>query len=780
MRIRSILATVVLIGGTVAIGLAAPASAATFTVTTTADVVNAADGVTSLREAFASANASAGDDTINLGVGLTYTLTECAAGPLVHDQVSVLTLDGNGSTLQQTCDATRLLTMDDPQPSRLELVDIGLIGGPNVASVGVEGMAVQASATGLVGLLNVEITGFASPGGNVVHAGMGHPTAPYQISIVDSQIHDNVGTAVSGDTTSIRVVNSSIADNTGSGLSIADGWPMVIDGATITGNGGSGIETTGQGFLLHTFTVTNSTISDNGRVGLRCSQCGGVTISGSTIQGNGVTGAGLRRGGVSVVLGQPSTTGSAPLTVTDSVISDNQTNDPASAGGITMSAAAPSVAGAQAPVTVITGGSINDNVSGGSGGGVRIDNGRLTITGTTIEGNTATVDGGGIRYSDPSGPYDLSLQDVIVQSNTAGRDGGGLSVDDTAAVQIVGSMIAANHATSRGGAMGVHSLSVSLDSSRITGNSSVEGGGIHYTGDGFAVRTSTLDANTTVSNGGAVFADVAGFGLIENSTITGNTAGKGGGLAEVSGAFTYDHVTSAANSAIEGGDVWQPSPAPITITRSALVSTAGSPCLVSTATTSSSVFSDGSCGAGPTDLVTAADPLLGPLADNGGPTPTRLPQASSPLGGRVAVAVCTLTVDQRGTTRPQGAACDAGAVEIVEAAATILGTSRSEVISGTASADVIQALAGSDVVFALGGADDVDGGEGADLLFGGEGADRLVGGNGPDLLDGGPGADVLVGGNGPDILIVGAGDTATGGHGPDVCWFPGARRAVDC
>ncbi|MEK6804092.1 MAG: DUF4347 domain-containing protein, partial [Nitrospirota bacterium] len=47
---------------------------ATYTVTTTNDVINGADGVTSLREAIIAANNAAGADTIILGAG-TYTLT---------------------------------------------------------------------------------------------------------------------------------------------------------------------------------------------------------------------------------------------------------------------------------------------------------------------------------------------------------------------------------------------------------------------------------------------------------------------------------------------------------------------------------------------------------------------------------------------------------------------------------------------------------------------------------------------------------------------------------
>ena len=64
-------------------------------------------------------------------------------------------------------------------------------------------------------------------------------------------------------------------------------------------------------------------------------------------------------------------------------------------------------------------------------------------------------------------------------------------------------------------------------------------------------------------------------------------------------------------------------------------------------------------------------PLLAALADNGGPTLTHLPSAFSPAGGVIPVGTAglcdgTRPDDQRGTARPQGAACDAGAVEYAE------------------------------------------------------------------------------------------------------------------
>ena len=63
---------------------------------------------------------------------------------------------------------------------------------------------------------------------------------------------------------------------------------------------------------------------------------------------------------------------------------------------------------------------------------------------------------------------------------------------------------------------------------------------------------------------------------------------------------------------------------------------------------------------------TSADPQLGALTDNGGPTLTMLPSATSPLVGEVAAGACTaqVTADQRGVTRPRGAACTVGAVEV--------------------------------------------------------------------------------------------------------------------
>jgi CSLREA domain-containing protein len=92
------------------------------------------------------------------------------------------------------------------------------------------------------------------------------------------------------------------------------------------------------------------------------------------------------------------------------------------------------------------------------------------------------------------------------------------------------------------------------------------------------------------------------------------------------------------------------------------------------------------CGfvAAPSDLVgttaNPVDPLLAPLADYGGPTPTHALLSNSPAINAIPVADCVydddgnpntpgvpLTTDQRGVHRPQGAACDIGAYEFAPA-----------------------------------------------------------------------------------------------------------------
>jgi hypothetical protein len=231
----------------------------------------------------------------------------------------------------------------------------------------------------------------------------------------------------------------------------------------------------------------------------------------------------------------------------------------------------------------------------------------VTISGLTITGGLAINGGGGI---DNSGT--LTVTDTAISGNSADAIGGGI-FNDYGTLTISGSTISNNSA------FGLH----------VPG----EGGGVGSFGT-LRISDSTISGNRTGGDGGGI-ANLSGTLTISDSTISENTAGgDGGGIA---GAVTLTGTILDD----PGGNVFG-----------------------SLSSLGHNLFSDtpGS-GLDPTDQINTA-PLLGPLADNGGPTFTRALLPGSPAidGG---VAVVGVTTDQRGVSRPQGAAPDIGAFEAV-------------------------------------------------------------------------------------------------------------------
>ena len=182
--------------------------------------------------------------------------------------------------------------------------------------------------------------------------------------------------------------------------------------------------------------------------------------------------------------------------------------------------------------------------------------------------------------------------------------------------------------------------------------------------------------------------------------------------------------------------------------------------------------------------------MIGALANNGGPTQTRALLLGSPAIDLVPLSSCTVSADQRGVARPQGAGCDSGSYEhlptLPQQCSGNIGNYN--IIQGTNGNDNLNGGAGRDLIFAYGGDDKLTGGSGDDCLVAGPGVDRLVGGSGKDVLiggedndrlDGDSGNDNLFGGNGNDDLRGGSGsdlidgeagvDDARGGSGTDTC-----------
>ena len=113
-----------------------------------------------------------------------------------------------------------------------------------------------------------------------------------------------------------------------------------------------------------------------------------------------------------------------------------------------------------------------------------------------------------------------------------------------------------------------------------------------------------------------------------------------------------------------------------------------------------------------------------------------------------ASTTVTIPSQQNPAAAPGGGAAPAAGGQIGKPAprcagkkATIVGTSRRDVLRGTRRADVIVSLGGNDLVKAARGNDAVCAGSGKDVVLGQAGNDRLIGGAGSDRLVGGPGRD---------------------------------------
>lgn len=334
---------------------------------------------------------------------------------------------------------------------------------------------------------------------------------------------------------------------------------------------------------------------------------------------------------------------------------------------------------------------ISGNTGGAYGGGLfaYTYSGNVSISGSTISGNL--VEGGGLqpppprepnttgrelaqrltaRLNDPErrpaalrggpgvssqgggglvivGDGDIEVTDSTISGNQADAGAGLVAISGYGSVSVARSTFSANQADQFGGAGVLQAkYAVSLSNSTISGNSS---GGLN---GGFALYSSAAGPQ----RGDCTRGDLSPV-TIEFTTVTGNTAVDIGGIgisSDVSATIVASVI--AGNTATTDPDIgFEPGS---TATADVSVS------LIGVEPSSGTLTFDAASAA-----LLGQDPLLGPLADNGGPTFTHLPGALSPLIDAVAAGELgcgtIFSIDQRGEPRPQGEGCDIGALENV-------------------------------------------------------------------------------------------------------------------
>ncbi len=276
----------------------------------------------------------------------------------------------------------------------------------------------------------------------------------------------------------------------------------------------------------------------------------------------------------------------------------------------------------------------------------------LTISGPGAS-NVAISGNNAVQVFSISGGTTVNISGVTIENgNSGGNFGGGFENGGT--LTLTNSTVSGNSASSVGGIYNYGTLT--LTNSTVSGNSvSNDVGGILNQGT-LTLSNSTVSSNFASDDGGGIY----NYGTLTlgNSTVSGNSASSYGG-----GIFNYGSLT-AKNSIVANN--------------------AGGNCYLSQTITSQghNLSDDASCAfAGTGDLnSTAAGLDPGGLKANGGPTQTIALLASSPAVNAIPLSpvnYCTdtngnpLTTDQRGTTRPQGPACDIGAYELSRTSQTI-------------------------------------------------------------------------------------------------------------
>jgi len=219
-----------------------------------------------------------------------------------------------------------------------------------------------------------------------------------------------------------------------------------------------------------------------------------------------------------------------------------------------------------------------------------------------------------------------------------------------------------------GGAIVNNGILVISDS--VFSNNQASFGGAIINGGIIELISNTLFSNNSaVHDGGAINTSSGVIEKILNTTFYNNSAILGGAIADLSNdAVVYISFTTFANNeASSGGANWATSPTKIRNSIFALNTPDN--CIGTISDFGGNYSDDFSCGlAGDDSLI-----LLGPLADNGGPTETMTLIGGDPVDG--ATVNCDalnemgnptgipVGVDQRYFPRPSGPRCDSGAFE---------------------------------------------------------------------------------------------------------------------
>jgi hypothetical protein len=331
---------------------------------------------------------------------------------------------------------------------------------------------------------------------------------------------DEAGGAIESYIATLTITGASAAPTTFSGNIAATSYGGAIDSSGLVTN-----KTKDFGTLaLSGVSLTSNSALYGGGI---FSQGALALSNGSAVKGNqaGVDGGGILNEGA--------------LNLNDSMITANSAGGSGSSGmgggiyerGLPRSGSGTATTGGGA--ATITASSVAGN-SATSGGGIFLQGGALSIENTPVSGNIATTasgQGGGIYNAGGT----ATVSHETLTGNSAGKAGGAIYNTGTLVIDIA----SLGGPPSAGGAS--------------NGNVADSGGGLANTqGASVTITDATFSYNTATIGGGAI--DNVGTLSATNTTIAHNTAtAAGGGIDNSLGKLTTVNVTIAYNSVLAGG-----------------------------------------------------------------------------------------------------------------------------------------------------------------------------------------------------------------------------------
>ena len=325
----------------------------------------------------------------------------------------------------------------------------------------------------------------------------------------------------------------------GGGVHIENSQDVTIEGCTIQGN--------------------EATLNGGG---IYANNESTVTVIGGTISGNNAAGSGWSTSGGGGVYAE----GGSTVNLKDVTVSDNHvTGNYGGGGGIKVNDGKLTVDNAK----------ILENTTNSSGGGISVKNSDLTITDSEIRNNVAGgQNGGGVEIiGSATDNKEHTITDTQITGNRAEERGGGVFVNK-ASITIKDSTLDENHAmhvdgtqaSSEGGGLGVMGgKDITLDNTKVTNNSAKDGGGIWVRDDVDTAVTikndCVISGNKSVYGGGGIFIRQDNnkkiSASIENALIENNSTANGGGIYLIRKVgLTLKDTRILGNNATNGGGIF--------------------------------------------------------------------------------------------------------------------------------------------------------------------------------------------------------------------------------